>query len=164
MKRKRFWAAAGAFGLLAAVASSALLQSQQAGQPVFSGGCYLTVIKDAEGNFASRSIITLHPDHTMLATDSGEQGPTNYFGSQLGTWRPARNHQIVGRMIDFCYPLNPGGLGVARADYVISLAPGRRQVTGTITVRAFPLPDGNPLEDEGILIGTFTFEGESIKP
>ncbi|MCL5006218.1 MAG: hypothetical protein M1404_06755 [Acidobacteria bacterium] len=163
MKRKRLWAAVGAFSFLATVGSLALLSSPEAKNPGFSGGSYLTVIKDAEGNFASRSIITLHADHTMLAVDSGQQGPTNYFGSQLGTWQQAGNHQIAARTMDFCYPLSPAP-GIARADYAIRLAPDRRHVTGTITVSAFPLDDGNPQEEEGTPIGTFTFEGEWIKP
>ena len=163
MKHIRLWAAVGAFSVLAAVTSLALPHALEAGDPGFSGGSYLTTIKDARENFASRSVITLHADHTMLAADSEEQGPTFYFGSQLGTWKPLGNHRIAARAIDFQYPLGPSP-GLARADYVINFAPGRRQVTGTITVRTFPLEDGNPQEDEGALVGTFTFEGEWIKP
>ena len=162
MKHIRLWAAVGALSILAAVASLAL-PHVQAGDPGFSGGSYLTTIKDAEENFASRSVITLHADQTMLAVDSAEQGPSDYFGSQLGTWKPAGNHRIAARTINFRYPLSPGP-GVARSDYDISFAPDRRQVTGTITLWTFPLEEGNPLEDEGTLIGTFTFVGELIKP
>jgi hypothetical protein len=164
MKHIRLWAAVGAFSLLAAVASLALLHAQEAGDPGFSDGSYLTTIKDAGGNFASRSVITMHADQTILAVDSAEEGPKDYFGSQLGTWKPAGNHRIAARTINFRYPHGTDPGGVARSDYVISFAPDRRQVTGTITLRTFPLEDGNPLEDEGTLIGTFTFEGEWIKP
>ena len=163
MKQVRLWAAVGAFSLLAAVALSALPHAEEAGKPVFSGGSYLTIIKH-DTEFASRSVITLHADHTMLVADSAQQGPTNYFGSQLGGWKPAGNHRIAGRTIDFAYPLSPNGPGVVRADYVINLAPDRRHVMGTITVTAFPLQDGNPLADDGTPIGTFTFEGDRIEP
>ena len=164
MKRMRLWAVVGAISLLAAAALSALPRAEEAGKPDFAGGSYLTIIKDAGGYFASRSVITLHTDHTMLAVDSGQEGPSSYFGSQLGSWKPVGTRQILGRVVDFQYPLSPSGPGVARADYVINLMPGRRSVTGTITVTAFPLQDGNPLEDEGTPIGTFTFEGERVEP
>ena len=164
MKKMRVWAVVGAFSLLVALALSTLARSQGAAEPVFGGGSYLTTIKDPEGNFASRSVITLHVDHTMLAVDSAEQGPTYYFGSQLGGWKPAGNHRILGRVVDFQYPLSPNGPSVVRADYVMNLAPDRRYVSGTITVTVFPLQEGNPFGDGGILIGSFTFDGERIEP
>ena len=163
MKRMCLWVAVGAFSLLAAIALSTLARPQGAAEPVFSGGSYLTTIKDAEGNLASRSVITLHADHTMAAVDSGQQGPIYYFGSQLGDWKPAAGHQIVGRTINFAYAQGPNGAGVVRADYVIKLEPDRRHVTGTITVTDFPL-DGNPFGDGGILIASVPFEGERIEP
>ena len=163
MKHMRLWAAVGAFSFLFAVALSTLARSQGAAEPVFSGGSYLTTIKDTEGNVASRSVITLHPDHTMQAVDSAQQGPIYYFCSQLGDWKPAGGRQIVGRTINFAYAQGPNGAGVVRADYVISLAPDRRHVTGTITVTDFPL-DGNPFGDGGILVASVPFEGERIEP
>ena len=164
MRRMRLWATVGSVCFLAAIGLSALPHAEDGGEPVFSGGSYLTIIKDAQGYFASRSVITLHADHTMLAVDSAEQGPINYFGSQLGDWKPAANHRILGRVIDFQYPLSSNGPSVVRADYAINLAPGRRSVTGTITVTVFPLQEENPFGPGGILIGSFTFEGERIEP
>src|SRR5512146_3408559 len=105
MKQMRVWAVAGALTLLVALAWSALAQSQGAAEPVFSGGSYLTTITDTAGNFGSRSVITLHADHTLLAADSGQQGPIFYFGSQLGGWKPAGKHQIAATAINFAYPL-----------------------------------------------------------
>jgi hypothetical protein len=163
MKHLSLWVALGIFSLLAAVGSASWPHAQERGDQLFSGGSYLTTIQDSAGNFASRSVVTLHADQTMLAVDSSEEGPNDYFGNQLGTWKPAGNHRIVCRAINFRYPHSPGP-GIARSEYVISFAPDRRQVTGTITLRTFPLEDGNPLEDEGTLIGTFTFQGEWIKP
>jgi len=164
MKRMRVWGAVGSISLLAAMGLLALPHSEDRGEPVFSGGSYLTTIKDGGGYFASRSLITLHGDHTMLAVDSEEQGPSNYFSSQLGGWKSAGNHRILGRVIDFQYPLSSNGPGMVRADYVMNLAPGRRYVSGTITVTVFPLQNGSPFGDDGTPIGTFTFEGERIEP
>jgi len=164
MKHMRLWAVVGAFSLLAAVTLSTLARSQGAAEPVFSGGSYLATLRDAAGNFGSRSVITLHADHTMLAVDAGEQGPIYYFGSQLGDWKPAGGHQIVGRTINFAYPQGPNGPGVVRTDYVINLLPGRRHVTGTVTVTAFPLQEENPYGDGGIQIASVVFEGDRIEP
>ena len=163
MKHMRLWTVVGAFSLVAALALSALPRSEGAAEPVFSGGSYLTTITDTAGNVGSRSVITLHADHTMLAVDSGEQGPIFYFGSQLGGWKPAGKHQITGTTINFAYPQGPNGQGVVRTDYVINISPDRRHVTGTVTVTDFPL-DGNPYGDGGTVIGNFTFAGERVEP
>lgn len=164
MKHMRFWAVVGACSLLIALALSTLARSQGAGEPVFSGGSYLTTIKDSAGNVASRSVITLHADHTMLAVDSGQNGPTYFFGSQLGGWKPAGHHRIVGETIDFGYPQGPNGPGVVRTDYVINLSPNRRHVTGTITVTDFPMDEENILGGSGIPVASVTFEGDRIEP
>ncbi len=150
----------GAVSLLAAVAL-ALPHPQEHGSLGFNSGSYLTVIKDAEGNFASRSVITLNADRTLSAVDSNQGGPTTFFGSQAGTWKPAGDHRIVGRVINMMYLPNPG---VARSDYTITLAPDGRAATGTISVFTFPLEGGDPLEDPGTLLGNFTLVGEPIEP
>ncbi|MCL5006465.1 MAG: hypothetical protein M1404_07995 [Acidobacteria bacterium] len=164
MKHLRLWAVVGAFSLLIALALSALARSQGAAEPVFSGGSYLTTITDTEGNFGSRSVITLHADHTMLAVDSGQQGPTFYFGSQLGDWKFVGKHQITGTTINFAYPLGPNGQGVVRTDYVINLSPDRRHVTGTETVTDFSLQEQNPFGEGGIPVASAIFHGERIEP
>ena len=161
MKHLHLWVAVGIFSLFAAMGSVALPHAQDTEDRGFSGGSYLITIEDSAGNFASRGVITLHADQTMAVTNSGQQGPSFFFSSQLGSWKPDGNRRIVARTIDFDFPPSPD---VARVDYTISFAQNRSQVTGTITLRTFSLEDGNPLEDEGTLIGTFTFVGEWIKP
>ena len=72
-------------GILALMGSVALLHPQHAAaDSPFNGASYLTTIKDSNGSFASRSVISLHTDHTMSVIDSGQGGPTFFFGSQLG--------------------------------------------------------------------------------
>ncbi|HET7215441.1 MAG TPA: hypothetical protein VFL79_17760 [Terriglobia bacterium] len=163
MKRMCVWGVVAACSLVVAFTWSTLARSQGAAEPVFSGGSYLTAIKDQEGKIVSRFVITLHADHTVAAIDSGQDGPIYYFGSQLGDWKPAGKHQIVVRTINFAYWQGPNGAGVVRGDYVINLSPDRRHVTGTITVTDFPL-DGNPNGDDGILIASVPFEGDRIEP
>lgn len=162
MKHLRLWVTLGILGLLAAVGSVALPHPQSDGDRGFSSGSYVTTIKDSAGNIASRSVITLHADRTISAIDSGEQGPTYFFSSQQGSWKPEGIGRIVAKTIDFDFPQSPGG--VVRTDYVISFAQDRSQVTGTITPIAFPLEDGNPLDGGGTVIGAFTFVGELTKP
>ncbi len=160
MKDRRLRLALVVLGLLATVATSAAWPER--GDRGFNGGAYLTTISanDPQGAFASRSVITLHADRTMSAVDSGQQGPTSFFSSQAGSWKPS-GHGIVGRTIDFSFL--PGIPGIARADYTMTFpTPGR--VEGTITITLFPLKDGNPIDGEGTLLGTFTFEGMLIRP
>lgn len=161
MKYSRFWIALGILGLLVAAGSVALSRAEDNGTRGFSGGSYLVTIKDSGGNFASRSVITLHADQTMSVVDSGQGGPSFFFSSQLGSWKTDGSHRIVARTIDFNYPPGPG---VARLDYTINVARDPSQIAGTVTLMTYPLEDGNPLESEGIVLGTFTFVGELIKP
>ena len=161
MKHRRLWVTLGIFALLAAVGSVVLLHAQGGGDLGFIGRSYVTTVKDSAGNFASRGVITLHADQTMSVIDSGQGGPTYFFSSQLGSWKPDGKGRIVARTIDFDVPQNPGG--VVRGDYTISFAQDRSQATGTITVTTFPL-ETNPFDGEGTVLGTFTFVGELIKP
>jgi len=160
MKYSRVWIGVGIIGILA-VASVALSHPPDGGERGFDGGSYLVTIKDSAGNFASRAVITLHADQTMSVVDSGQGGPGFFFTSQLGSWKFDRNHRIAARTIDFNYP---PGAGVARLDYTIGQGRTRNEVMGTVTLRAYPLATGNPLESNGTVIGTFTFTGELIKP
>ena len=160
MKHLRLWIALSIFGLLAAVGSVALLHGQAEDDQGFSGRSYVTTIKDSAGNFASRAVITLHADHTMSAIDSGQGGPSFFFSSQLGSWKPDDHGGVLARTLDFDFPPNAA---VARLDYAISFAEDHSQVTGTITLTTFPL-QGDPLDGGGTVLGTFTFVGELIKP
>jgi hypothetical protein len=161
MKQLRFRVLFGIFGLLAFLGVVALLHPQQAtADPEFHGATYLITVTDANGNFASRGVITLHADHTMSVIDSGQGGPTFFFTSQLGSWRPDGNGGIVARTIDFDYPPNAD---TARLDYTIRFEQGGDQTTGTITLTTFPLT-GDPLDGGGTVAGKFTFVGQIVQP
>lgn len=123
-----------------------------------NGVSYLTTIKDSNGNFASRGVITLHSDHTMSVIDSGQGGPTFLFSSQLGSWQLNGSGGAIGRTIDFDFP----SAGVARLDYTIHFG-ANGSATGTIILTDFPL-QGNPLDGGGTVLGTFTFTAQSIAP
>jgi hypothetical protein len=125
-----------------------------------NGLAYVITITNAQGAFASRGVLTFHADHTMSAIDSGQGGPTFFFTSQLGSWKSGNAGSLVARTIDFDFPPNAD---VARLDYTATFSSDRTQVTGTITLRTFPL-QGDPLDGDGTVVGTFTFVGNLVTP
>jgi hypothetical protein len=151
------------FSLIAALGSVALLSPPNAtadSEGPHNGATYVTTVKDSSGHFTTRTVITLHADHTMSVIAADQGGPTSFFTSQLGSWKPDGKGGVVAKTLDFDYPPNAD---VARIDYTISFDPGHDQVTGTETLTLFPL-QGNPLDGGGTVLGTFTFIGELVKP
>ena len=161
MKRTRLWIILGACSLAGALGSVALLHAQSAPNLAFGGASYVTTVSDSQGNFASRGVITLNSDRTISVTDSGQGGPTFFFSSQLGSWKPNGKGGIVARTIDFDYPPSAA---IARLDYTISSATSATgAITGTVTLTTFPLT-ADPLGGGGTVVGTFTFTGQLITP
>jgi hypothetical protein len=151
------------FCLIAALGSVALLTPPIAtADPEGShiGATYVTTVKDSSGNFVTRTVLTVHADHTMSVVAADQGGPTSFFTSQLGSWKPDGKGGVVGKTLDFDYPPNAD---VVRIDYTISFDSDHDQVTGTETLTSFPL-QGNPLDGGGTSLGTFTFTGELVKP
>ena len=151
------------FSLIAALGSIALLSPSSAtADPAGprNGAAYLTTVKDSSGNFTTRTVLTLQADHTMSVVAADQGGPTFFFTSQLGSWKPDGKGGVIGRTLDFDYPPNAD---VVRIDYTITFDPDHDRATGTETLTSFPL-QGNPLDGGGTLLGTFTFTGESVKP
>jgi hypothetical protein len=151
------------FSLIAALGLVALLSSLNAtAAPLgpYNGATYITTVKDSSGNFVTRTVLTLHADHTMSVVAADQGGPTSFFTSQLGSWQPDGKGGVVGKTLDFDYPPNAD---VVRIDYTISFDPAQDQATGTETLTSFPL-QGNPLDGGGTSLGTYTFTGELLKP
>ena len=129
MKHLRLCAKLGALTLVVAAAWVALLHpyyykaTANDGNPRFGDGAsYLTTVTDSNGNFRTRTVITLHADHTMSVVGADSGGPTYYFTSELGSWRPDGKGGAVGRTLDFDlygHTVYPNG-DVARIDYTIS--------------------------------------------
>ena len=151
------------FSLIVALGSIALLSPPNATadpEGPRHGATYLTTVKDSSGNFTTRTVLTLHADHTMSVVAADQGGPTFFFTSQLGSWKPDGKGGVVAKTIDFDYPPNAD---VVRIDYTISFDPDHDQATGTETLTAFPL-QGNPLDGGGTLLTTAIFTGELVKP
>ena len=125
---------------------------------VFHGASYLITIQEG-GLFASRGVLTLHSDGTMSAIDSGQGGPF-HFTSQLGAWARTSPGGGIGRTLDFDFPPSPD---VARLDYTFTFSADGTHVTGTITLRTFPL-QSDPLDGGGLVVGEFTFAGTRVTP
>ena len=79
------------FSLIAALGSVALLSPPNATadpEGPHTGATYITTVKDSSGNFTTRTVLTLHADHTMSVVAADQGGPTFFFTSQLGSWKP----------------------------------------------------------------------------
>ena len=152
------------FSLIMALGSVALLSPPNATadseEGPHNGATYVTTVRDSSGNFTTRTVLTLHADHTMSVVAADQGGPTFFFTSQLGSWKSDGKGGVVAKTFDFDYPPNAD---VVRIDYTISFDPDHDRVTGTETLTAFPL-QGNPLDGGGTGLGTFTFTGELVKP
>jgi len=151
-----------AFAVLAvcvlALGAWAVLQGQSAASSNgVAGATYLTTITNAgTGAFSSRSVITLHTDHSFAAVDSGQGGPGVQFSSQQGSWESSPGGGVTARSLDFSFP----SAGIARVDYNIN-STSAAQVSGTITLTVFPLT-GDPLDGGGTVVGTFNFTGTRV--
>jgi hypothetical protein len=151
------------FSLIAALGSVVLLSHPNAtagSEGLHNGATYITTVSDSSGNFTTRTVLTLHADHTMSVVAADQGGPTSFFTSQLGSWKPDGKGGVVAKTLDFDYPPNAD---VARIDYTISFDPDHDRATGTETLTTFPL-QGNPFDGGGTGLGTFTFSGELVKP
>jgi len=128
-------------------------------------GTYLTTLTDADGNFASRSILTLSVDGTLLSSNSsqgGLKGVFNPFTTAQGTWQCTGSQAFAATVLDFTLEGSAGpDLGIGRLDYKAMVDRETQAVEGTVELRFFPLK-GNPLSDKTTLSGTFSFVGQRI--
>lgn len=138
----------------------AALHPQKAAASDDPSGTFLTTITVAgTGAFSSRSVITLHSDHSMSVIDSGQGGPGIQFSSQQGTWEHESGGGLEARTLDFSFP----SAGIARVDYRFDAGTPANQVSGNITLTVFPL-QGNPLDGGGTVVGNFNFTGTRVTP
>ncbi|MUG91678.1 hypothetical protein F7734_03935 [Scytonema sp. UIC 10036] len=136
---------------------------QKAGCSNFVTGTYLTTIKNANGNFASRALITLTKEGNLIVGDSnqgGILGQFNGFTTSQGTWVCNGTRGITARVFNFSIS-NSGGTGIARNDYSATFNPRTQTVEGTIKLSFFGLED-NPLQGNGQNGGSFSFTGEFV--
>lgn len=103
------------------------------------GETYIITNTDAgSGKFASRTLLTLHSDGTMAVVDSTQGGPTFFFSSQLGGWKPTGTGTAEGWTDDFNYP-PAAGIGEVLWNFQFT----GDKVSGTSTLIGLGL-HGNP--------------------
>jgi hypothetical protein len=145
-----------AVGLLAYFGGSALHPQKAAASNQPSGTFLVTITDAATGNFASRSVITLHSDHSVAVIDSGQEGGPVPFSSQQGVWENTPGGGLAARTIDWSFPFATEGS--ARVDYTFNAGVPANQVAGSIVLTFFA-PNQNPLDGGGTPGGTFNFTG-----
>ncbi len=120
-------------------------------------GSYLTTIT-LDGKFASRSVLTFHSDRTMSVVDSAQIRQDLMFSEQQGAWKKHGNH-VIGQTIDFTFTPTPG---LARNDYDLIVDEQNAKLNGHIELRIYEM-DGDPLHDDGVLIGIYDLTGTRLK-
>ncbi|QHG20712.1 hypothetical protein [Nostoc sp. ATCC 53789] len=138
--------------------------SKQAVCSKFVAGTYLTTIKDVNGKFASRALITLTEEGNLITSDSNQGGISGQFDpftTSQGTWACDGKKAITGRALNFSLS-NKGGSGIARNDYRATFNPITQTVEGTIELRLFNNLQGNPLQNNGQNGGSFFFTGQLV--
>jgi hypothetical protein len=136
-----------------------------------NGLSYLVTITDpSTGDFVARAMLTFHADHTVSAILTGQGGPTvvilpqnqkitsNFFSSQLGSWKFGNAGGLVARTLFFDFT----NMIIDRLDYTATFA--ANQVKGTITITDFFGFQSDPLDGNGMLLGNFNFTGTLVTP
>lgn len=129
-------------------------------------GTYLTTIKDGQGNFASRSLVTMYKDGNLSVADSAEL--MAMFGQQQGSYRCTDMDTNNAKAITLDFSGSGSSQAIARSDWVIAVSP-KGSITGEITVNLYrPLETCNPLEDPSQCdvtpLDTFTFTSVRVEP
>ena len=139
--------------------------SDQAGCGKLVTGTYVTTISTSNGEFASRSIITLTPGGNILVADSnqgGVPGVFNPFTETQGAWKCTKNGEITAKVFNFSLTGPEGtAVGLARQNYSVTFDRQTQTVQGTIKLRFLDL-NANSLDADGSDGGTFTFTGQRI--
>lgn len=138
-------------------------------------GTYLTTAMD--GNVPprmSRSIITLHSDHTLSIIDRDEGGSEaefiDPFSDAQGAWRCTGRRSFTATTLNFTFP-GPVGGGqqfIVRADYDVKFDRKTKELIGMLEITFFNLfgdfsdpLEGPPLPLPGAPF-VFTFEGQRV--
>ena len=127
-------------------------------------GTYLATIRSEAGAFASRALVTIHGDGTLIIADSrehqGVQGSS--FSAQLGAYRCAGPRAAQATVLNFGFPPQET---IARSDWSIAYDPAAASVSGTITLFIFSGVEGvDPFAAGGKRVGVFRFTSVRVVP
>src|SRR3979409_501416 len=91
------------FSLIVALGSVALLTPPNATadpeEGPHNGATYVTTVRDSSGTFITRTVLTLHADHTMSVVAADQGGPTYFFSSQLAPCQPGAKGRVASNNI-----------------------------------------------------------------
>lgn len=123
-------------------------------------GTWLTTIQNGAGDYASRSLLTLHADGTMVSADSaqhqGLQGSS--FSAQHGAWRCSTDASAAATTLNFGFPNRES---IARSDW--TLAHDGKALKGTIALHIFPGVKGvDPFRADSKPVDTFRFTAQRV--
>jgi len=151
--------------IAAALAASLASLPAQAQAPSISCnaalvGTWLTTIQNAAGDYASRSLLTIHADGTMVSADSaqhqGMQGSS--FSAQHGAWRCSTSASAAATTMNFGFPNRES---IARSDW--TLAHDGKALKGTIALHIFPGVKGvDPFRADTKPVDTFYFTAQRV--
>lgn len=155
------WIALALAGSLVAAPAAA----QDAGCRGALAGTYLTTILTGKGDYASRSVVTIHGDGTLSAVDSrqyhGVMGAA--FSAQRGGYRCTGAAAATARTLNFGFPKRAS---IARGDWTVRKDAATGGISGTITLTVYPGVKGvDPFAAKGgKRIDTFRFTGAPVAP
>ena len=123
-------------------------------------GTWLTTIQNAAGDYASRSLLTIHADGTIVSADSaqnqGLQGSS--FSAQHGAWRCSTSSSAAATTLNFGFPARES---IARSDW--TLAHDGKALKGTIALHIFPGVKGiDPFRADSKPVDTFNFTAQRV--
>jgi len=127
-------------------------------------GTYFATIRTEAGAFASRALLTIHADGTLLIADSrqhqGVQGSS--FSAQQGGYRCTGAHAAQAVVLNFGYPPQEG---IARSEWSFAYDRANGVLRGTITLTTFVGVEGvDPFAIGGKRIGVFKFGAIRVEP
>ena len=127
-------------------------------------GTYLATIHTEAGAFASRALVTIHGDGTLIIADSrqhqGVHGSS--FSAQQGAYRCAGPRAAQASVLNFGYPPQES---VARSDWSFTYDPKTTAISGTITLTIFRGVEGvDPYAATGKRMGVFRFTSARVTP
>jgi len=168
---RRSWFTVCRIGAAMALAFACTLESANAQAPRSGTACrgavagtYLATIRTEAGAYASRALVTIHGDGTLIIADSrqqqGVQGSS--FSAEQGGYHCAGPRAIQAAVLNFGLPPNES---VVRSDWSIAFDPATTSISGTITLIIFPGVEGvDPFAAGGERISVFNFTSVRVMP
>jgi hypothetical protein len=153
--------------LAAALVSSVPGASAQAPGVACRGalaGTYFATIRTEAGAYASRALVTIHADGTLIIADSRQHQGVHgsAFSAQQGGYRCSGPHAAQAVVLNFGFPAQES---IARSEWSFAYDPANGVLRGKITLTIFVGVEGvDPFAIGGKRIGVFNFGAIRVEP